>query len=124
MNADRGAEFSVHHHEEDTLGDAQAGYRELDLVNFPLAGDTRPGNDVILAAYREGVEPGRSFNSVSVVGTGGSGFYEREWQGLLYRESHSDHPRLDDMRMAVAYAGEIGRPYDLTVNDARSAFLG
>lgn len=124
MNRERGMEFSVNHYDEDTRDDAEAGYRELDPENFPVDGDTTQGNDVILAAYREGIEPGRSFNSVSVVGTGGSGFYEREWQGLLYRESQSDHPRLDDTKMAMAYAGEIGRPYDLAVNDAKMAFIG
>ena len=122
MAAEYGTEFAVHDYDEDVRDDLEASYRGLDLVNYPTDGDTAQGNDVILAAYREGVEPGRSFESVMVVGTDRSGFHEREWQCLLHQEGQSDYPRLDDMRLAMAYAGEIGRPYDSPFVEMSRAF--
>ena len=107
---------------------AENEYRELDASNLPVDAPTDEGNDVILAAYRMGTMPEQSFNHVSIVGTGGSGLYEREWRQYLEALTEkpwlgNDHdPAVEHVRRAMQFASEVAIPYETAVRNIHFAF--
>ena len=86
-----------------------------DYQPFLTFNDPEIYNHLMLNIYQDtSIKPGIHQNSVTTVGTGGAGLWERSWSrayaGNIFYNADPNDPENDPMR-AMCFASELGRAY-------------